>query len=55
MAESCIIFLPHVCPATLIFRFSSQYFEFLDGKINNLFSHDASFEYRNVISDVLKK
>ena len=53
--ERCRIFLPHVCPAALIFRFSSEYFELLDGKINNIFSHDASFKYRNVISDVLKK
>ena len=29
---SCRIFLPHVCPATLIFRFSSEYFELPDVK-----------------------
>ena len=29
--------------------------ELPDVKINNLFSHDASFKYRNVISHVLKK
>ena len=49
------IFLPHVCPATLIFRFSSEYLELSDVKINNLFSHDASFKYKNVNSHVLKK
>ena len=46
---------PHVCPATLIFRFSSEYLELPDVKINDLFSHEASFKYRNVSSHALKK
>ena len=33
MPESCRIFLPHVCPAALIFRFSSEHLELLDGKV----------------------
>ena len=39
----------------MIFRFSSEYLELPDVKINNLFSHEARFKYRNVISHVLKK
>ena len=37
------------------FRSSSEYLELPDFKIHKLFSHDESFYYRNVISDVLKK
>ena len=44
-----------VCPVALIFHFSSEYLELPNVKINNLFSHDTSFKYRNVISDSLKK
>ena len=40
---------------TLIFHFSSEYLELPNVKINNLFSPDASFKYRNIILDVLKK
>ena len=47
--------MSHVCPVTLIFRFSSEYLELLNVKINNSFPHDASLKCRNVISDVLKK
>ena len=47
--------MSHVCPVILIFRFSSEYLELLNVKINNSFPHDASLKCRNVISDVLKK
>ena len=47
--------MSHVCPVNLIFRFSSEYLELLNVKINNSFPHDASLKCRNVISDVLKK
>ena len=46
--------MSHVCPVILIFRFSSEYLELLNVKINNSFPHDARLKCRNVISDVLK-
>ena len=36
-------------------NFSSEYLELPNVKINNLCSPDASFKYRNITSDVLKK
>ena len=48
--------MSHVLPVILIFfRFSSEYLELLNVKINNSFPHDASLKCRNIISDVLKK
>ena len=54
--QNCRIFMPHVFPVILIFfRFSSEYLELLNVKIDNSFPHDASLKCRNIISDVLKK
>ena len=51
VASSCPTFVLLPC----FFHFSSEYLELPNVKINNLFSPDASFKYRNIISDVLKK